>query len=194
MTVPVKQHKIWPTCDVRINSIPALVQIIAWSRPGDKPLSLVYCCVQKTSFLRNDDVIITHCAHWVGFERSLALPLSLCGSLCFVKLAPSNGRVRLFPGVAIAWTKHLTHWGRVTHISVGNLIIIGSDNGWAPGRRQAIIWTNAGLLLIRTLGTNFNEILSGIHTSSFRKLHLKMSSAKWLPFCRASMCLTWGWL
>ena len=42
----------------------------------------------------------------------------------------------------------LTHWGRVTHICVGKLTIIGSGNGLSPGRRQAIIWTNAGILLI----------------------------------------------
>ena len=53
---------------------------------------------------------------------------------------------------------HLTHWGRVTHICVGNLITIGSDNGLSPGRRQAIIWTNTGILLIGHLGTNFSEI------------------------------------
>ena len=53
----------------------------------------------------------------------------------------------------------LTHWGRVTHICVSELTIIGSDNGLSPGRRQAIIWTNAGILLIRTLGTNVSEIL-----------------------------------
>ena len=41
----------------------------------------------------------------------------------------------------------LTHWGRVTHICVGNLTIIGPDNGLSPDRRQAIIWTNAGILL-----------------------------------------------
>ena len=35
----------------------------------------------------------------------------------------------------------LTHWGRVTHICVGKLTIIASDNGLSPGRRQAIIWT-----------------------------------------------------
>ena len=70
----------------------------------------------------------------------------------------------------------LTHWGRVTHICVGNLAIIGSDNGLSPGRRQAIIWTSAGILLIRPLGTNFSELLIGIQTFSFRKMHLKMSS------------------
>ena len=42
----------------------------------------------------------------------------------------------------------------MTHIFVGKLTIIGSDNGLSPDRRQAIIWTNAGILLIRTLGTN----------------------------------------
>ena len=41
----------------------------------------------------------------------------------------------------------LTHWGRVTHISVDKLTIISSDNGLSPGRRHAIIWTNAGTLL-----------------------------------------------
>ena len=52
-----------------------------------------------------------------------------------------------------------------------------------PGRRQAIIWTNAGILLIGTLGTNFSEILSEIHIFSFKKICLKTLSAKWWPFC-----------
>ena len=73
----------------------------------------------------------------------------------------------------------LTHWGRVTHICVGKLTTIGSDNGLSPGRRQAIIWTNDGILLLWTLGTNFYEILSEIHSFSFEKTHLKLSSAKW---------------
>ena len=86
----------------------------------------------------------------------------------------------------------LTHWGRVTHICVGKLTTIGSDNVLSPGRCQAIIWTSDGILLIRTLGTNFSEILSEIHSFSFTKTHLKMSSAKWrlsrrnvlsLPLC-----------
>ena len=77
----------------------------------------------------------------------------------------------------------LTHWGRVTHICVGNLIIIGSDNGLSPGRCQAIIWTNAGILLIGPLGTNFSEILIEILIFSFKKMCLKVSSAKRRPFC-----------
>ena len=76
----------------------------------------------------------------------------------------------------------LTHWGRVTHICVGNLTIIGPDNGLSPGRRQAITWANDGILLIRPLGTNFSEILIEIHTFSFKKMRFKLSSGKWRPF------------
>ena len=72
----------------------------------------------------------------------------------------------------------LTHWGRATHICVGKLTTIGSDNGLSPGRRQAIIWTIDGILLIGYLGTNFSEILIAILSFSFKKMHLKMSSAK----------------
>ena len=77
----------------------------------------------------------------------------------------------------------LTHWGRVTHICVSKLTIIGSDNGLSPERRQAIIWTNAGILLIWPLGANFSEMSIEIPTFSFKKIHLKMSSGKWRPFC-----------
>ena len=48
-------------------------------------------------------------------------------------------------------------WGRVTRICVGNLTIIDSDNCLSPGRRHAIIWTDAGILLIGQ--TDFNEII-----------------------------------
>ena len=71
----------------------------------------------------------------------------------------------------------------MTHICFSRLTFIGSDNGFSPGRRQAIIWTNAGMLLIRTLGTNFSEILIEIDTFSFKKMHLKKSSGKRRPFC-----------
>ena len=84
----------------------------------------------------------------------------------------------------------LTHWGRVRHICISKLTIIGSDNGLSPGRHQAIIWTNAGILLIRTLGTNFSEIFSEICALSFKKMRLKVSSAKWRPFCLGLNVLT----
>ena len=89
----------------------------------------------------------------------------------------------------------LTHWGRVTHICVSKLTIIGSDNGLSPGRRQAIILTNAGIFLIGPLRANFSEILIEIHTFSFNKMHLNMSSAKWRQFCLGLNVLSlWCWL
>ena len=75
-----------------------------------------------------------------------------------------------------------THWGRVTHICVSKLTIIGSDNGLSPDRRQAIIWMNAGILSIGPLGTNFSETLIEICIFSFKKIHLKLSSGSWRPF------------
>ena len=69
------------------------------------------------------------------------------------------------------------------HICNSKLTIIGSDNGLSPERRQAIIWTNAGILLIGPLGTNFSEIFIEIQTFSLKKIRLKMSSAKCCSFC-----------
>ena len=36
-------------------------------------------------------------------------------------------------------------------------VSVGSDNGLSPVRHQAITWSNAGLLSIGPLGTNFSE-------------------------------------
>ena len=90
------------------------------------------------------------------------------------------------------------------HIFVSNITIIGLENGLSPGRRQAIIWTNAGTLLIGPLGTKFGEILIEIYTLSFKKMHLKMSSGKCRPFCfglnvlrlqvSVTVLLSMGWL
>ena len=55
------------------------------------------------------------------------------------------------------------------HICVIQHISIGSDNGLGPIRCQAIIWTNAGILLIRPLGTKFREILTETHAFPFKK-------------------------
>ena len=47
----------------------------------------------------------------------------------------------------------------MTHVCVGKLTTIGSDNGLSPGRHQAIIWTNASILLTGPLETNYSETL-----------------------------------
>ena len=91
-------------------------------------------------------------------------------TLAFNSLRPSDAYMR-------QWTNQ--HWFR---------------NGLSPGRRQAIIWTNAGILLIGHLGTCFSEILIEIETFSFKKMHLKMSSAKTQPFCLGLNVLKVSWL
>ena len=73
--------------------------------------------------------------------------------------------------------------GVTSVVGVPSTHLVGSDNGLSPGRRQAIIWTNAEILLIGTLGTNFREILIKIRIFSLKKMGLNVSSAKWRPFC-----------
>ena len=92
------------------------------------------------------------------------------------------------------WGRILTHWGPVTYICVSKLTIIGSDNGLSPGRRQAIIWINAGILSIGPLGTYFSEIYIEILTFSFKEMRLKVSSAKWQPFCLGLNVLIRRWI
>ena len=87
----------------------------------------------------------------------------------------------LYPQVI--WIKSFPHWSRVTHICVDNLTIIDSDNGLSPGRRLAIIWTSARMLLIGPLVTNLGEIVFKIRIFSLKKMHLKTWSVKWRPFC-----------
>ena len=89
-------------------------------------------------------------------------------------------------------SRHSRVRGRSRHICVSKLIIIGSDNSLSPDRRQAMIWTNAGMLLIGPKGTHFNAILIKIHISLLKKsiIHLKMSSGKWRPFCLSLNVLT----
>ena len=97
----------------------------------------------------------------------------------------------LAPAMAAGWHAPLTHWGRVTHICISKLTIIASDNGLTPDWHQAIIRTSAGIWLIPTQGTNFNEVCE-IHTFSFKKIHLKMSSAKLRQFCLSLKVLRRG--
>ena len=47
-------------------------------------------------------------------------------------------------------------------------------------------------MVIGPLGTNFSEILIGIDTFSFKKMHLKLSSGKCWPFCLGLNELKWS--
>ena len=70
---------------------------------------------------------------------------------------------------------------RVMLICISILTIIGSDNGLSSSQHQAIIGTNAGILLLGPLETIFSKILIKIHIPSLKKMHLKMSAGKCQP-------------
>ena len=58
---------------------------------------------------------------------------------------PLRHRQCLDPGVCYIVLK--------PHICISKVTVIGPDIGLSPERRQAILWTNAGILFIGTLGT-----------------------------------------
>ena len=76
----------------------------------------------------------------------------------------------------------------MTHIYISNLTIIGSDNGLSPERRQAIIWTSAGILLIEPLGTSVKFFYSNsnifIQENAFESVVLRDGG----QFVPAAMC------
>ena len=57
----------------------------------------------------------------------------------------------------------------MVHICVSKLTTIDSDNDLTPDRRQAIICTDAGILLIEALETNLSGILIEIRTCHLGK-------------------------
>ena len=65
-----------------------------------------------------------------------------------------------------------------------------SDNGLSPDQRKVIIWTNTHTISIRHQRTYFNENLVESEKFSFKKMHLKMPSAKRRPFCLSLNVLT----
>ena len=71
---------------------------------------------------------------------------------------------------------------------VVNLTIIGSDNGLSPARRQAILLTNAGVLLMGPLGTNLSETLIDIYAFHSRKRLWKCRLENGGHFVAVSMC------
>ena len=119
--------------------------------------------------------------------------------ICYLKKGEENPNILLkqyFHGTPrVHLVSKTPFWSPISKlieadICVSKLTIIASDNGLSPGRRQAIIWNNAGILLIGTWGTNFNEILFEIRAFSFKNIHLKMSAGKWRPFCLGLNVLT----
>ena len=87
----------------------------------------------------------------------------------------------------LQWSNLLTHWGRVTHLCVSDLTIIGSDHGLSPSRSQSIIRTNANIVN-RALGSklqwHFNRNSNiFIHENAFESVVCEKASILSRPQC-----------
>ena len=177
-----------------IDNMSALVQVMVWCLTGDKPLpkviliSLTYVCGTRERwvkvmacrmFCENHDLYL--CRPVTIYNHRNNLEWNFNENITHLTLENAFWVISkfftTFPSLFL-----LTHGGRVMHICVSKLTSTGSDNGLSPGRRQAIIWSNDGIFLIPTLGTNISEILSKIHTFSLKKICLNMSFAKCCSF------------
>ena len=96
---------------VRINNIPALVQIMAWHRPGDKSLSepmmvslLAHICVTRPQWVKHDDAMtwkfFPH--YWPIVRQIYQPPVALFtkgnsyGTLIFFSCKPEQSNYQLF--------------------------------------------------------------------------------------------------
>ena len=103
--------------------------------------------------------------------------LSMCLYFSVIKYVSLNMYTSLL--FIVYLIKAVTH----IYVCIGNLTIIGSDNGLSPGSCQAIIWTNVGILVNWTLRNKLQWILIEILIFWLKKMRLKVSSAKSWPFC-----------
>ena len=77
---------------------------------------------------------------------------------------------------------------------IDKLTIIVSDNGLLPGQHQAIIWVNAGILLVGHLGTNLWNVNRNfyrfIQENAFENIVGKMAAILSQPQCVNGLPLT----
>ena len=139
------------------------------------------CCLTTPSHYLNQIWLIISRILWPSSQGNGIAHTPVKNTIVHLKITHSKSNPYL-PG-ANELTP-LAHWGRVTHICVGKQTIIGSDNGLSPGRRQAIIWTNAGILLIGPSGTNFNQNSNiFIRKNAFESVVCEMASILSRPQC-----------
>ena len=74
----------------------------------------------------------------------------------------------------------LTHWGRMTHICVGKLTIIGSDNGLSPGRLMYGTGTCIWDMCPERLNTPNNRVYQRNIRPPIAKIHIKRKVVLWI--------------
>ena len=99
--------------------------------------------------------------------------------------------IHIFVWRQCIWKHRLQSFGHfvqaLTHLPLVPHICVGKSGQHSFVQIMACRLGNAGLLPIGPLGTNFSEILIKTQNFSFMKMHLKISSAKWWPFCPGEM-------
>ena len=126
--------------------------------------------------------------HWsvmrsFGVDLNRMLNKHSCCRLFETRWHPYDATVRNFLQCGNMYLYPKNYLIEAEWLICASVATIGSDEGLSSGWRQAIIWTNAGILLFRNLGTNYSELLIEICIFSFNIMQLKMSSVKWRPFC-----------
>ena len=171
----VHEKLSWRNCKCPVDLWQPGQIVLKKFHPSKNP-GCIYASVNKTITWSDNGLSPVQCKAIIWINAGLLLfgplrinfsEISQNTSICIQEIVLENVLPKWHPFCLCL--NVLTHWGRVTHICVSNLTIIGSDNGLSPGRRQAIIWTNAGILLIGLSGTNFSEILIEIHIFWIRK-------------------------
>ena len=163
-----------------------MISVILIPRSATSQLSLVPVIGAYYSYL--DKCTYTH-NHTYNLDPGHYLHLHTC--------SPTETNlpvVTLTPGV-VSTSQHCCasgHTGDVSHsiIAWGCIHTLFHLQSVWP---QATTWTNARLLSIEPLETNFSEIQIKISNFSLMKMHLKMSSAKWWPFCPGGNELKSDW-
>ena len=151
---------------MKIKNIYELLNFHLWIKSISFKVWVRYFLLNFKGTLWNftQNILPIHWKIWFSYNIEILRAFRFMSLYAFLKCPPAHWHICSISQELCMWVTlccvflWLTHWGRVMHICVSKLTIIASDNGFSPGRRQAIIRTYAGILLIGPQGTNFNDI------------------------------------
>ena len=110
-----------------------------------------------------------------------------------VDIINDNAYLSLADELSEYFGEHLLQWNSLECIKSSRAIhaytrqytneIIGSDNGLTPVERQARYLYQCWLIVNRATGNKFQWNLNSNITIFIKKMNMKLTSAKWRPFC-----------
>ena len=157
-------------------------------------LSLVQFYIQLLTSLRPGDVWIRQCRIIAGsgnhyFDVMISALASqitgvsiVCSTVCFRHMSKKISKLRVT--CLCEGNSPVTSEFPAQMVSnAENVSIRWRHHGFVVFRYQVITWNNTDMLAIASLGTKRNENCINVQKFSFIKMHLKVSSSKWRPFC-----------